>query len=117
MVVRGTGVGVYVARQPHCLLGLSVVQAICGTVALSLILPDQEIRNFARIVEISAHNPCGYDGHLFAVQPRPEAEGQAPAAAERAEAVPSASLRCAITSPMAVRVAGVPAMGFSIAKS
>jgi hypothetical protein len=82
-----------------------------------IILPDQEIRNFARIVEISAHNPCGYDGHLFAVQPRPEAEGQAPAATERAEAVPSASLRCAITSPMAVRVAGVPAIGFSIAKS
>ncbi len=117
MVVRGTGVGVYVALQPHCLLGLTVVQAICGTVALSLILPDQEIRNFARIVEISAHSLCGYDGHLFAVQPRPEAEGQALAAAERAEAVPSASLRCAITSPMAVRVAGVPAMGFSIAKS
>ena len=29
------------------------------------------------------------------------AEGQAPVAAEHAEALPSASLRCAITSPMA----------------
>ena len=113
----GNGVGVHVARQSHCPLGLTVVQVICGAVAHSLILPGREIRNLARVVEISAHNSCGYDGHLFAVQPRPEAEGQAPAAVDRAEAVPSASLRCAITRPMAVRVAGVPAMGFSIAKS
>ena len=65
--------------------------------------------------EYSQYRPK-QDRHLL-VQPGPEAEGQAPAAAARAEAVPSASLRCAITSPMAARVAGVPAMGFSIAKS
>ena len=62
---------------------------------------NQKIRNFARIVEISAHNPCGYDGHLFAVQPRPEVRRQQRQSAPRlcreprSDALSPARWRCA----------------------
>lgn len=62
------------ACQPHCFLDFAIVQTISGTVNLSLALPDQQIRNFARIIEIRSHNPRGNDWHLFAIESRPEAQ-------------------------------------------
>jgi hypothetical protein len=37
-------------------------------------VPDQQIRDSARIVETTAHKPCRYDGHVLAVEPHPEAK-------------------------------------------
>jgi hypothetical protein len=49
-------------RQPHSFPDLALV---------SLVLPDQQIGDSARIVEIASHKPCGDDGHVFTVEPRP----------------------------------------------
>jgi hypothetical protein len=51
-------------QQPHRFHDLAVV---------SLILPDQQVGNSARIVEIGSHNPCRDYGHVLAVEPRPRA--------------------------------------------
>jgi hypothetical protein len=58
---------VYVARQPHHL----------HDSAVAFIFPDQQVRDFSRIVEIVSHNPRRDDGHLLAVFPRPEAKEMA----------------------------------------
>jgi hypothetical protein len=41
------------------------------------ILPDQQIRNFSRIVEATPHKPGRDDGHVLAVEPCPETEEMA----------------------------------------
>ena len=51
-------------RQPHCLFDLAVPP----------ILPDQQIRDSARIAQIPSHKPGRDDGHAFTVEPRPETE-------------------------------------------
>ena len=53
------------ASQPHSFFDF---------VAVSLVLPDQQIGDPARIVEIASHKPCGDDGHVFAVESRPKAK-------------------------------------------
>jgi hypothetical protein len=53
-----------VTREPHRLFDFA---------AVSLVLPDQQIRNFSRIVEIASHQPSRDDGHGLAVEPRPRA--------------------------------------------
>lgn len=53
------------ASQPDSLHDLAVV---------SLIFPNQQIRDSTRVIEVGAYNPSGDGGHLFAVQSRPEAE-------------------------------------------
>src|SRR5271163_205181 len=51
-------------RQPHSLSNLAVVPVV---------LPDQEIGDFARIVEIASHEPRRDDRYVLAVEPRPRA--------------------------------------------
>jgi len=58
-----TRITVRMARQPHRFHDPAVV---------SLIFPDQQIRDSAWIVEIASHKPCGDYGHVFAVEPCPE---------------------------------------------
>ena len=53
------------ASQPHGLHYPAVV---------SLIFPDQQIGDSARIVEIASHKPRRDDGHALAVESRPETE-------------------------------------------
>jgi len=63
MVVRSLGVvRIKVATQPNSFFDFAV---------MSLVLPDQQIGDSARIVEIASHNPRGDDRHVFAVEPRP----------------------------------------------
>jgi hypothetical protein len=52
----------YKARQPYRFHDLAV----------SRVLPDQQIRDFSRIIETTAHKPSRDDGHVLAVEPRPE---------------------------------------------
>jgi DNA-binding XRE family transcriptional regulator len=56
-------VRVNVVRQSHCFLDFSV----------PVTFPDQQIGDFARIVEIASHQPGRDDGHVLAVEPRPRA--------------------------------------------
>jgi len=60
----GGAVRTYAARQPHSFLDLAV----------SLVLPDQQVRDSSRIVEIASHKPSRDDGHVLAVESRPETE-------------------------------------------
>jgi hypothetical protein len=53
----------YIARQPHGFFDFAVVP---------LVFSNQEIRNSARVFEKAANNTCVNDGHVFAVEPRPE---------------------------------------------
>jgi hypothetical protein len=38
---------------------------------VTAVLPDQQVWNFARIIEICPHKQSRYDWHILAVQPRP----------------------------------------------
>jgi hypothetical protein len=68
IVVCGLRVmGISIARQPHGFFDLAV----------PLVSPDQEIRDFSRIFEIASHNPSREDGHFLAVEPRPETQEMA----------------------------------------
>jgi hypothetical protein len=49
-------------RQPHSFFDFAVV---------SVVPPDQQIGDSARIVEIASHNPGREDGHVLAVEPGP----------------------------------------------
>jgi hypothetical protein len=40
---------------------------------VSLVLPDQQIWDFSRIIETTAHKPGRNDGHVLAVESRPRA--------------------------------------------
>jgi hypothetical protein len=51
-------------RQPHSFFNLAV---------MSLVLPDQQIRDPARIIETTSHKPSRDDGRLLAVESRPRA--------------------------------------------
>jgi hypothetical protein len=53
----------YKARQPHSLF---------NPAAVYLVLPDQEIGYSSRIIETTAHKPCRDNGHVLAVESRPE---------------------------------------------
>jgi hypothetical protein len=52
-------------RQPHNFLNFTV---------MSLVLPYQQIGDSAWIVEIASHKPRRDDGHVLAVEPRPESK-------------------------------------------
>src|SRR2546423_1258515 len=54
-----------IASQPYSFFDLA---------AVSFVLPDQQIGDSAGIVEIASHKPCGDDGHVLAVESRPETE-------------------------------------------
>jgi hypothetical protein len=54
-------------RQPHSFFDFAV----------SLVSPDQQIRDFSWIVEIASHYPCRDNGHLLAVESRRETQEMA----------------------------------------
>jgi hypothetical protein len=55
-------VRINVARQAHRFFDFA---------AVFLVLPDQQIGDSARVVEIASHKPSRYDWDVFAVEPRP----------------------------------------------